>query len=1142
MRRTKNMFSRITKLFVMFSLFLSLGLISSGFLKAEQEKNYYVDGMWKTSYSSKEEAVKAGDELNQRIVEEGTVLLENKDEFLPLRTNGSYRTKNLTLFGHNSLNPLASGKREDMSAGVTNLKSDIYSSLTDGGYNLNPVMKERYDKWIFDYELFSDYALRDEFNSAIADEGNDETLLDSFELYNDAAVVVLGSTGAKVTNDGKKLEEDALPEGTTEGHSLQLDIAQFELLDFVNDNFENVVVVINTSIPMELGFIKEYSNIKAAILIGEPGGNGFNALGRILNGEVNPSGRLADIYPADMTTIPSWDNFKSYDVEAEYEDPSNPLNGIGTRHINITGNQYLNEDEEGRAGYFVDYKEGIYNGYRYFETRGAVEGEQWYEDNVVYPFGYGLSYTDFKWELVKETPTAESNINEKTEITLKVKVTNEGTEAGKEVVQAYYTAPYTAGGIEKSHVVLSDFAKTSMLNPGQSEVVTLTIKANEMASYDWNDANNNGHSGYELEKGTYKIKLMKNSHKDEKIIEYNVVEDIKIKNSLTTGYEIENQFDYLNEQANQWTEFSRSDFNGTFPTTRTKEEKILTDEEFEQWVLSVDEDFDENAPWYNDNEVKFADPKNREETTVILSDLTGRDYNDPLWDELLDQITLEEAIQLINLGGFQSIEIPHIGKPFSFDTDGPHGWSGSGVGGSDMTRFATAPVIAATWSKELSYEMGEMIGEQGLWGNSDVELGLKNYTGWYAPAINTHRTPLDRRFQEYFSEDGVLAGNMAGYSAKGARSKGAYVTMKHFALHEDGSYDFRGIMDMGMTEEGKTAGLSVWVNEQALREIYLKPFQLTVEIGDPLGAMSSFSRIGHTWAGASYPLLTEVLRNEWGFEGLVLTDIAIYSFLEGNAMIRAGGDLVLSAGMGQGEAVELVGHENTHLNSVRNAAKNILYVVANTNAMMLPKNASVILEGMDLESVEVGETVNIEIESAILNTVTQLHEDTIRYKVVSGKLPEGLTLDELTGHISGKPTEFGVFNFEIQATADSYKSGTAEYHIEVNAKDLKQVVVKFDTNGGSELPNLNVTEGSTISNPNNPTKDGFEFAGWYDNKELSGEQVEFNNMKLDEDTTLYAKWVEVEKVSNALEIITLILSIVAVVGVGAVGFYVFKKK
>jgi len=709
------------------------------------------------------------------------------------------------------------------------------------------------------------------------------------------------------------------------------------------------------------------------------------------------------------------------------------------------GSGYIDAEGNARAGLFTDYEEGIYVGYRYYETRGYTESQAnaastWYDDNVVYPFGYGLSYTTFDWEVAGSSPAADTVITEKDTIKIEVKVTNTGDVAGKDVVEVYYTAPYTLNGIEKSHVVLADYAKTKLLEPGEEEVLTLEFDSIDMASYDWNDQNGNDNKGYELEAGEYAVKVMKNSHDVVSELTYNVESTILCKTSLVTGNSVENRFDYVNEvieSNSDKTVLSRADWEGTWPQVPTidlespeNDGRYVSDEDFANWTLTVTEESDKAAPWGAKQVPTVADAATRpEEASITLDELVGKDYDDAVWDTLLDQLTLQEMMDLINNGGFNTIEIPYIGKPFAFDTDGPKGWSGTGVGGEDYTAFASAPVLASTWSKELAYEMGEIIGEQALWGNSDLEEGIKTYSGWYAPGLNTHRTPLDSRYTEYYSEDGYLAGEFAANVIQGARSKGVYVTIKHFAMHENGSFTDRGIMQ---GEGAETSGLSIWCNEQAMREIYFKPFRITVEEANPGAAMSSFSRIGYTWAGASYPLLTELLRNEWGFKGFVISDIEIYNFMDANAMVRAGGDLVLSSGkQAPRQVTESAGDEATHITAIRQAVKNILYVVANSNAMQIPMGAAVQYNGTELENVSVNTKYTAELGGAVLNTVTEL--TSIEYLVSSGNLPEGLELDANTGTITGTPTQSGTFTFDVTAAAAGYQSAQVTYSLVVEA-------------------------------------------------------------------------------------------------------------
>ncbi len=1011
------------------------------------------EAVYQSSYASKQEAIIAGGELNEKIAQEGMVLLKNKDNALPIQPG------KVTVLGHAAISGGDAGSAaNDTSAGVTKLQSDIYASIQAAGYETNPTVEAQYREWVA-AEKASDFAVRADFAAA------KDSFADSVSEYSDAAIVVLSGTSAYTqlpvfggmlfvkASEGKQMDPEAVPEGDSaqRAHSMMLDVSQFELLKYANDNFDKVVVVIANSAPIELGFLNDeatYPNVKAAILAGAPGANGFTALGKILSGEVNPSGRLVDMYVKDFTTNPAWVNWGDNGTPFDFG-PAGIDGSYTMAPLAAGGSGYIDAEGKARAAMFTDYEEGIYLGYRYYETRGFTEKEAnanstWYEDHVVYPFGYGLSYTTFSWEVVGGTADGTA-ITDKDEITLEVKVTNTGAVAGKDVVEAYVTAPYTTGGIEKSHVVLADYAKTQLLQPGESETVKLAFAARDMASYDWNDANTNDFKGYELEKGAYQVKVMRNSHDVEAMVTCNVAEDIKLDTSAATGNTVENRFDYVNDAiaaSADKTVLSRADWEGTWPKVPeintedpTKDGRYVSDEDFANWTLSVSAETDATAPWKSETMPVVADPATRPETAaVMLKDLIGKDYNDPMWDTLLDQLSLEEMMTVINNGGFNTFELPYIGKPYAFDTDGPKGWTGNGVGGERTINYASAPVLASTWSKELAYQMGVNIGEQALWGNSDVGEGIKTYSGWYSPAMNTHRLPLDSRYTEYYSEDGYLAGEFAANVINGARSKGCYVTVKHFAMHEDGSLPYRGMMGgfMGM-ESGvgaETSGLSIWCNEQAMRELYFKPFQIAVESSNPGGAMSSFSRIGYRWAGANYGLLTDILRKEWGFKGFVITDIEIYPFMNADAMIRAGGDLVLSSGkVAPRQVTESAGDPATHLTAMRTAIKNSLYTVANSNAMQTPVGASVLLEKADLKEAVVNEAYSAEVGDATLNTVTTLKS--IGFTVSAGSLPAGLELNAATGEITGTPTAAGEFTFDVTAAADEYTPATVSFTLTV---------------------------------------------------------------------------------------------------------------
>lgn len=976
---------------------------------------------YKSDYSSKQEALEAGLDLNEQICKEGMVLLKNEDKTLPLVTHPGTNATRITVFGYASVSPLGGASESgDTSAGTVKLTSDLYSSLKDAGYETNPVVREAYTNWKNAVDengtakYTSDYALASEFEASKAN------LEKSFNQYSDAAIIML-SKGA-----GDELT-----------HPLQFDAKQMELVDYVTSKFDKVIVLINNSKPMEMKALQDNEKIDAILLVGQPGDNGFNAVGKLLNGEANPSGKLADLYAADFTKTPSYNNYSISGPKIETPD----LTGG-------TGN-YLTYKVDGKDtnSYFVDYEEGIYVGYRYFETRAVTEsdGETWYKNNVVYPFGYGLSYTTFDWD-VKPVLNTGSTITKDQTLKFNVTVTNTGDVAGKDVVEMYYTAPYTPGsGIEKAHVLLGDFEKTSVLQPGQSETVQLELDVSDMASYDYKVEKT-----YVLDAGDYEIKFMSDSHTEKGTkVTYNVADKV-LCNTSDTGYEVTNRFDDVNAGVEKWQDvLSRDNFAAgtTFPT---EEERVLTAEEYKAWTAEVDADYDKDSPWEAKEMPKYADEATRPaKAEVVLSDLIGKDYNDPLWDDLLDQLTLKEMEDLINNGGFHSISIDYIGKPYAHDTDGPAGWTGNGTAGSRLNAFACETLIACTWSKDLAYQMGKIVADQGIWGCSDRTDGIDGgrvygYTGWYAPAMNTHRSPFDGRYTEYYSEDGVLAGMLAANASLGAKSKGAYVFIKHFALHDDGAgvsgyYD----ADAGVyvisgyrgTAGDPASGLSVWCNEQAMREVYLKPFQIAVEEGHATACMSAFNRLGATWAGGSYALLTEVLRNEWGFEGMVVTDISIYGFLNADQMIRAGGDMVLnSTGSLKIYANDYTkGNPATQVAAMRRATKAVLFTVANSNAMQMPQGASVIYGEGNVNDTTVGEAYNASVATAELNTMSDYSEEGIKYAVTAGRLPDGLTLDE-DGTITGTATKAGTYTFTITASAGGYASASKDFTIIVAEK------------------------------------------------------------------------------------------------------------
>ncbi len=861
--------------------------------------------LYEAEYSNKKDALAAANGLVEEICEDGFILLKNEDNVLPLNEGAQ-----VSVFGKNSVNLVYGGSG---SSGSTNkTQKTLYDSLEAAGFSVNPTLKAFYGN---NSKSGSGRGANPEMGEIIAGFAVGETPVSKYDAsvessyasYNDAAIVVISRIGGEGFDLPRTMKSDYSDSATKidgarsmEDHYLQLDQNETDLLAYVCSRFEKVVVVINSSTSMELGFLDDpthyayHSNILGAVWIGHPGNNGIMALGRLLDGEKTFSGHTVDTYVRDFTKDPSYQNFGNYNVEE--------------------GNRYIIEGKySSQKFYFVDYDEGIYMGYRYWETRGFTDGDEWYDNHIVYPFGYGLSYTTFSWEFENESEIADTALTADGQITLKVKVTNTGkTYSGKEVVQLYVTAPYTNGGIEKAHVVLSDFVKTDLLAPGESQTVEIVFDPYTAASYDYNDANGNGFKGYELEAGEYQLKLCSNAHT---IVDTTTV---KVENTIrydeTTENNASNLFDDVSaffDSENGVTTLSRTDWEGTFPTGRTQEEKTIDSDYVAKNLAAIRND---DGKWYTDEM-----PTTGKEITVDFSKLVGLDYNDELWDEFLDQMTLENMAKLVGTGAFETIPIQELGVPGTYNEDGASGFTNFMAADSasavyDTCFYQSECVLGASWNKELAEKMGEMIGNEALIGNERGD-GLP-YSGWYAPSVNLHRSQFGGRNWEYYSEDGILSAQMAAGVIKGAKSKGVVTYIKHFAIN-----DQETCRDQN--------GYCTWVTEQAMREIYFKPFEYAVKEANTLGVMSSFNRLGTVWTGGSYALLTELLRGEWGFEGCVITDYALNGYLNVEQMIRAGGDIMLNQGG------KIPAHDSnvsaTQVACLRRASKNILYAVANSN-------------------------------------------------------------------------------------------------------------------------------------------------------------------------------------------------------------------
>ena len=812
-----------------------------------------------------EENVASATQLCENIADEGIVLLDN-DGTLPMAKNSK-----LNVFGWASTNPCyggtGSGALSDAYPTVT-----LLEGLKNAGFELNTELSDFYTSYRADRPvvgMFSqDWTLPEPEAAQYTDE-----MMNNAKAFSDTAMVVItrvGGEGADLPTDVSQVTYDAghsYNDFEPGDHYLQLSKTEKDMIDLVCKNFDKVVVVYNGANAMELGWVKDYSQIKSVVWCAGTGQSGFNALGSILCGDVNPSGRTIDTFVYDLTQTPTANNFGNFN--------------------------YTNMDEFKASSFgadtipaFVNYVEGIYVGYKFYET-AAAEGLIDYDKTVVYPFGRGLSYTTF-------TQTLNSVTEADGTITVDVTVTNTGSASGKEVVEVYYNPPYTNGGIEKASANLIGFAKTSELAPGASENVTVTFKAEDMASYD-----TYGKGCYVLEKGDYVISINADSHTvlDSKV--YNVASDIVYDASNKRESDVEvadNKFDFAEGNV---TYLSRADGFANYA------EATAAPADFEL-PAEAKATFYNNSNW-NPEDFNNADdvaPTTGAKNGLKLKDMVGVDYNDAQWDAFLDQLTVSDMDSLIALGGYQSVAVDSIGKVQAVDCDGPASINNNFTKQGSIG-FPSAVMIAATWNTDLAHDFGTSIGKMA----DDMDV-----SGWYAPAMNIHRNAFSGRTFEYFSEDSLLSGVMASSEISGAKSKGVYSFMKHFALNDQ--------------ETKRTEMLCTWTNEQAMREIYLKPFEMSVKEGGAQAVMSSFNYIGNTYAGADSALLQTVLRGEWGFKGFVLTDyFGGYGYQNADQEVRAGNDSMLAT-------TKITNHitdkSATSVKAMRQAAHNILYTAANS--------------------------------------------------------------------------------------------------------------------------------------------------------------------------------------------------------------------
>ena len=847
-----------------------------------------------------EETSAKATELVNEITADGVVLAKDEDGILPVASGSR-----LNVFGWASTNPCYGGT----GSGALNTAypvTDLLTGLHDAGIETNEELSKFYTDYKADRPsvgmVAQDWTLPEPNVSLYTDE-----MMENAKAFSDTAMVVItrvGGEGADLPTDmasvvdGSWIRRVAQAYGSERGtayyngtyddslnegndwdkgdHFLQLSNREEDLLDLVTANFDNVILVYNGANAFQMDFLKDYPQIKGVLLCPGTGQSGFEGFGKVVSGEVNPSGRTVDTYVSNLKNAPWWNNFGDFKY-------------TNTEELNSDSSFF---DPEGTTPSFVNYVEGIYVGYKFYET-AADEGLINYDDEVVFPFGYGLSYTSFTKEMSGIT-------NDGTSLNFTVTVTNTGSVAGKDVVEIYSDPPYTNGGIEKSSANLLDFAKTSELAPGESQTIEFSIPVEDLASYDYQT---NG--CYVLEAGDYVISANDDSHNVADSQTYTVASDIVYNESNKRGSDAvaaTNEFDFAEGEI---TYLSRADgFANYAEATAAPATYEMTDEQ--KAAFDNAHTYTE-AGYQNDDDANAADITTGAKNGLKLVDLRGVDYNDAKWDQLLDQMTIDEMQQTIGFGGYQTAAVSSIEKVRTNDCDGPASINNNFTGVGSVG-FPAATLIGMTWDKELAYAFGDSIGEM---------ADEMDTSGWYGPAMNIHRTAFAGRNFEYYSEDGVLSGRMASNAIMGAQEHGVYAYMKHFALNDQ--------------EGNRTSMAATWSNEQAIREIYLKPFEISVKDADCHAVMSSFNYIGTRWAGGCKELLKNVLRGEWGFVGFVETDyFGVYGYMTADQGVRNGSDLMLCTTGNDFNTVTVL--TNSSKQALREASKNILYTVVNSRA------------------------------------------------------------------------------------------------------------------------------------------------------------------------------------------------------------------
>ena len=827
-----------------------------------------------TKYTLSDATVSKANELAKDVQSEAVTLLKNDDSNLPLSN------KKVNVFGWGSTNPVYGGTGSGSMSKQYKTVS-LLDGMKQAGLKTNTELSKLYTDYRKDRPEVGMFAQDWTLPEVPAKQYSDKLVSDAKD-FSDEAVVVL----TRVGGEGADLPTDMKAKGITyknnskdyddfqKGESfLQLSKTERDMIDLVTSNFKKVTLVYNGANTFQFDFLNDYPQIQSVVWCPPAGQTGFSALGEVLAGETNPSGKTSDTFLKDLTKSVSYNNFGKF----EYTNMADKA----AKYKGFTG-----DDVTAIPG-FVNYSEGIYVGYKFYET-ASDEGLINYDDTVAFPFGYGLSYTSFDQKL-------DSVKYKGGKVTVTATVTNTGDKAGKDVVEVYYNPPYTDGGIEKASKNLAGFEKTKELQPGESQKVTVKFDDDDMASYDYKGA-----KAYVLEKGDYDISIQSDSHH---VIDHKA---ITVKDTVTYDSDSNthngdktvatNQFD---DVAGDVTYLSRADHFANYKEATAAPTNFKMSDK-------AKETFYNNS---NYDPKKFDKDSDKMPTTgakngLKLYQMYGKDYDDADWDKLLDQLTFDDMDNLIANGGYGTPAVKSVGKIQLTDADGPASLNNNFTGVGSIG-FPASTAFACTWNRDLAKQFGEMIGDMA----HDMHVA-----GWYAPAMNIHRSAFSGRTFEYFSEDSLLSGAMASNEIAGAKSKGVYSFMKHFALNDQ--------------ETNRTNMVCTWANEQSIRETYLKPFEMSVKEGGAQAVMSSFNYIGYTYAGASSNLLQTVLRGEWGFKGFVLTDyFGGYGYQNADQEVRAGNDSMLAT-------TKITNHitdkSATSVKAMRQAAHNILYTAANS--------------------------------------------------------------------------------------------------------------------------------------------------------------------------------------------------------------------